>query len=208
MTPGAARTKGRTVRSAGVALAAIVLGLLTLTSGCVTTPPPAAPPAGRVLVPFIQAPLGLPVAVPTPFARVRINRILQDGPENQILELINHGTGSQRLVNWSLTFEDGTRVYRFNTGSLPPFEGKAWVTTSQDSRLSVFSLGYFPRDAGRRYLPGGVVLLKDDQDRLVDRFVIGDIPAADATPTPSPLPSPETGTPSPSPEPAAHEAGP
>lgn len=191
MTPGAAWTPGRTGRRAGVALVPALIGLLLLPAACIAPPlPPAAPPAERVYLPLVQAPPGLPVPEPTPYAQIRINRILQDGPDNQILELINHGTGSQRLVDWTLSFEDGPRFYRFTGGYLPPFEGKAWVTTSRESHLSLFSLGYLPQDAGRRYLPGGIVLLKDDKDRVVDRYVIREIPPADATPEPSPSSSP------------------
>lgn len=186
MTAGSERRGGCSRRLAAVF--SLYLGLAAgLAASCTSRPAPADGPAYRLYAPFIVSAPNQPR--PATASSVQIDGVLQNGPDNQILVLRNHGNGPQRLGGWTVELQGSGVIYRFSGGIIPPFDGKIWLTTSRESRLSVFTLGYFPQDAGRRYIPGNVILLRDVAGNLIDRFEIRDIPDL-PLPDPEPSPSP------------------
>ena len=180
MTPGSHQPNGRTRRLGGALLIVLVLlvGHWAL-AACTGRESQAGQEsqAGnrgeRLFLPFISSAPG-PTPSPT-HSDVFIEGVLQNGPENQILVLRNRGTGSQQLGGWTIDLEGSGPIYHFPGSIITPFGGKIWITTSRESRLSVFSLGYFAHEAGRRYIPGNEVILRDSEGNEVHRYVVREI---------------------------------
>ena len=177
MTPGPERPTRRIRRLSGARLTAqlLIAGILLLTA-CAKSETHADSHGQRVFIPLLSSPPTIPNQMPVPKrSEVVIEGILQNGPDNQILVLRNHGTGAQDLGGWILDLVGTGPIYEFPGGIITPFGGKIWVTTSRDSRLSVFTLGYGPEGSGRRYIQGNEIILRDSEGREVHRYAVREI---------------------------------